>query len=478
MGSSYKFALVGGAVLVAFCAGFWYRGPASGPSAAEAAGRKVLYWHDPMHPSYKSNKPGIAPDCGMQLEPVYADGSTSEMAPAPGIPGAVTISAERQQAIGVRVGLVERGSSTQHIRLLGRVIVDEAQIYRIFGAGEGWVREISPYAPGSIVQKDDLLAVYFIRELLTPLNAYLYALSNRDRRPSDQVNADQTQQVENQIRISEEGLMNLGISQIQIREVAKTRTATALMQVRAPGAGVILARNLARGLRIDRSLELYRIADISHVWVLADLHGGEANFVPLGTAAQVRFEGHVLPARISKSLPLFDAATRTMKVRLELANPGFLLRPDMFVDVDFSVTLPKAVTIPADALLDSGLRKTVFVDRGNGYFEPRAVETGWRSGDRVEIVRGLEVGERIVVSGNFLIDSESRMQTAARPPAIGAAASSTVKDPSCGMELDPAKAAEKSEYHGKTYYFCSKSCKEQFDKDPKKYGGPKQMATL
>jgi YHS domain-containing protein len=469
---------LGGAVLVAFCAGFWYRGPASGPSAAEAAGRKVLYWHDPMHPSYKSGKPGIAPDCGMQLEPVYAGDSDTEMAHAPGIPGAVTISAERQQAIGVRVGQVERSSSTQHIRLLGRVVVDEAQIYRIFGAGEGWVREISPYAPGSIVQKDDLLAVYFIRELLTPLNAYLYALSNRDRRPPDQVNADQTQQVENQIRISEEGLMNLGISQIQIREVAKTRTATALMQVRAPGAGVILARNLARGLRIDRSLELYRIADISHVWVLADLHGREANVVPLGTAAQVSFEGHVLPARISKSLPLFDAATRTMKVRLELANPGLLLRPDMFVDVDFSVALPKAVTIPAEALLDSGLRKTVFVDRGNGYFEPRAVETGWRSGDRVEIVRGLEAGERIVVSGNFLIDSESRMQTAGRPPAISAAANSTVKDPSCGMELDRAKAAGKSEHNGKTYYFCSKSCKEMFDKDPKKYGDAKQMAKL
>jgi YHS domain-containing protein/multidrug efflux pump subunit AcrA (membrane-fusion protein) len=468
MGASYKVALVGGAVLVAFCAGFWYRGDASGPSAA-AAGRKVLYWHDPMHPSYKSDKPGIAPDCGMQLEPVYAASGDTAMAPAPGIPGAVTISAERQQAIGVRVGPVERRSSTQHIRLLGRVIVDEAQIYRIFGAGEGWVREVWPSSPGTIVQKDDLLAVYFIRDIQTPLNAYLYALSNRDKRPSDEVNADQTQQVNNQLRVSEEGLINLGMSQVQIREVARTRTTTALMQVRAPEAGVILARNLARGLRIDRSLELYRIADISHVWVLADLHGDEANLVPLGTAAQVSFEGHVLPARISKSLPLFDAATRTMKVRLELGNPGFLLRPDMFVDVDFSVTLPKALAIPGEAVLDSGLRKTVFVDRGNGYFEPRAVETGWRFGGRVEIVRGLEAGERIVLSGNFLIDSESRMQAAGRPPAIGATTTGTVKDPSCGMELDPVKAAGKSEYHGKTYYFCSKSCQERFDENPKKY---------
>ena len=478
MSSSYKFALVGGAVLAAFCGGFWFRGHASGPSAAEAAGRKILYWHDPMHPAYKSSKPGTAPDCGMQLEPVYADGGAAQMAPASSVPGTVVINAERQQAIGVRVGTVERRSSTERIRLLGRVVVDEAQIYRIFGAGEGWVREISPYAPGSIVKKDDLLAVYFIREIQTPLNAYLYALSTGDSRPRDEVNADQNRLTENQIRIAEEGLINLGISQVQIHEVAKTRTATALMQVRAPEAGVILARNIARGLRIDRSMELYRIADIDHVWVLADLPGAEADLIPLGAAAQVRFEGHVLPARISTSLPLFDAATRTMKVRLELDNPRFVLRPDMFVDVDFSVNLPKVVAIPGDAVLDSGLKKTVFVDRGNGHFEPRAVETGWRFGDRVEIVRGLEDGERIVLSGNFLIDSESRMRASAVEPAMKAAADGAIQDPVCGMEIDPAKAAGKSVYSGKTYYFCSKSCKEKFDKDPKKYPEPKRVAQL
>jgi RND family efflux transporter MFP subunit len=477
MGSPYKFAFAGGALLAAFCVGFWYRGQASGPLAAEAAGRKILYWHDPMHPAYKSDRPGIAPDCGMRLEPVYADSGATEMAPATRAPGTVAISAERQQAIGVRVGQVERRSSTQQIRLLGQVVVDEAQIHRIFGAGEGWVREISPYAPGSIVKKDDLLAMYFIREIQTPLNAYIYALNNRDKGDRDEVNADQNRLVDNQIRVAEEGLMNLGMSQVQIREVAKNRTATALMQVRAPEDGVILARNIARGLRIDRSLELYRIADISHVWVLADLHGAEADLVPLGTAAQVRFESHVLPARISTSLPLFDAATRIMKVRLELDNPGFILRPDMYVDVDFSLRLPAAVTIPGDALVDSGLRKTVFVDRGNGRFEPRAVETGWRFGDRVEVVRGLEEGERIVLSGTFLIDSESRMQAAAQP-ALKAATDDAVRDATCGMEVDPAKAAEKSAYNGKTYYFCSRSCKEMFDKAPKKYADPKQTARM
>ena len=116
---------------------------------------------------------------------------------------------------------------------------------------------------------------------------------------------------------------------------------------------------------------------------------------------------------VSKVLPQFDPVSRTLKVRLELDNPGYVLRPDMFVDVEFPVTLPPALTVPSDAVLDSGLKKTVFVDRGNGFFEPRQVETGWRFGDRVEITKGLMAGEQIVISGNFLIDSESRMKMAA-----------------------------------------------------------------
>ncbi len=169
---------------------------------------------------------------------------------------------------------------------------------------------------------------------------------------------------------------------------------------------------------------------------------------------------------MSDALPQFDAQTRTLKTRFELDNPGNVLRPDMFVDVELHAEMPAAVAVPADAVVDSGLRKVVFVDRGNGYFEPRRVETGWRIGDRVEIVKGLMGGERVVVSGNFLLDSESRMKSAA----VGVYGPET--DPVCGMEIDrdAAKNAGRSIAHKDgAYYFCSDDCKKKFAANPSAY---------
>jgi multidrug efflux pump subunit AcrA (membrane-fusion protein) len=170
-------------------------------------------------------------------------------------------------------------------------------------------------------------------------------------------------------------------------------------------------------------------------------------------------------------LPQFDPSTRTLKVRIEVENPDYALRPDMFVDVQFPLNLPPALTVPADAVIDSGLRQTVFVDHGDGYFEPRRVETGWRFGDRVQILRGLMTGERVVTAGNFLIDSESRLKAAA-----AGIRGEPERDLLCGMDVDAARAkaaGRVSTYRGRTFYFCSEVCKKQFDAEPAKYAaGP------
>ena len=204
---------------------------------------------------------------------------------------------------------------------------------------------------------------------------------------------------------------------------------------------------------------------MSRVWILADLFGDEANYVRPGDKVKVTLadRDETYMATVSEILPEFDPATLTVKVRLEVDNPQFVLRPGMFVDVEVPVNMPPAVNVPVDAIMDSGLKQTVFVDRGNGYFSPRQVETGWRLGDRVQIVRGLEPGERIVISGNFLIDSESRMKLAA-----AGFFGNVVKDPVCGMNVDDGKARTaglKSEYQGKSYYFCSDTCQQQFEQD-------------
>jgi RND family efflux transporter MFP subunit len=462
-------------------AGYWYSRHIAG-NPANLPARQVLYYHDPMHPSYRSDKPGVAPDCGMPLEPVYA-GAAVAADQDPTLPaGAVHIDTGRQQAIGVKLGRVETTAGRETVRLLGRVAADEDRVFRIVSGTDGWNRETYPNSAGTMVKKDELLATFYAREFLTAQQSYFFALTSLEHFKTQGENTPDLLKVPTaQLHQAEENLQAMGMCDLQITAIAKSREASRNIEIRAPVDGLVLVRNVFKGQRFDRNTELYRIADLNQVWIQADVFENDRRVIRPDQIAHIRYQGRTLPARVSQVPPQFDTGERTLKLRLEAANPGHILRPGMFVDVEFAVDLPKAVTVPADAVLDSGLRNTVFVASGNGYFEPRAVETGWRFGDRVEIVRGLQVGESIVISGNFLIDSESRMKATGQPgvpPTSSAAANRAVKDPSCGMELDPAKAAGKSEYLGKTYYFCSKSCKEMFDKDPKKYGDPKQMAQL
>jgi Cu(I)/Ag(I) efflux system membrane fusion protein len=176
-------------------------------------------------------------------------------------------------------------------------------------------------------------------------------------------------------------------------------------------------------------MDLYTIADLSRVWILAEVFGKDAEAFRPGATARVTLPdtGETFTAKVSNVLPEVDPVTRVMKPRLELDNPGFKLRPDMFVNVELAVSLPKGLTVPADAIVDSGLRKQVFVQTSPDHFEARAVETGWRLNDRVQIVSGLREGETVVAAGTFLVDSESRMQLAAQPspPARGASRSMT-----------------------------------------------------
>lgn len=455
-------------ISAAFIAGVWYRGRNQDVSSANSTEHSIKYWYDPMHPSYRSDKPGIAPDCGMQLEAMYGDGPAKENALVEQKRSGIMVSADRQQILGIRTARVEKSAIAQGIRLLGRVAVDETQIYRLISTTDGWVRDISPYPAGSIVSKDQLLATYFARELLTPESGYIFALNTRDRRNAAEVDDGQNNLTNNQVRSAEDSLINLGMSQIQINELAKSRKASSIMQVRAPADGVILSRNVASNLRIDRFTELYRMADISHVVILVDVFERDSDLIPVGGNARVRYHDRAFAAKISKTLPIFDPSTRTLKLRLELENPGYILRPEMFVDVEIPVRLATSVVVPADAVIDTGLHKRVFVDQGDGFFESREIETGWRMGDRVQVVKGLSEGERIVVSGTFLIDSESRMKAETAGikgiPAI---------DPVCGMNVDEMKAKTEgraTSYSGKTFYFCSISCKQNFDKDPAKYG--------
>jgi RND family efflux transporter MFP subunit len=211
------------------------------------------------------------------------------------------------------------------------------------------------------------------------------------------------------------------MSDEQIKRIADTRELPQYIDIVSPVDGYILTRRVSPGAHFDHMLEFYQIADLSKVWVVAEVYEDEAQSLRPGTMAQItlRGEGRHLSARVTDSLPQSEAGGGTVKVRLEVDNPSYLLRPEMLVDVDLPVRTSVAVTVPMDALVDSGEHARVYVEHGEGVFEPREVETGRRIGEQVEILRGVEPGERVVIGATFLVDSESRlkMPTALKPPA-------------------------------------------------------------
>jgi len=386
------------------------------PTATPTGERRVLYWADPMNPSIHSSEPGIAP-CGMPFEPVYEGGrprvgeGEAHVASTP--PGSVSVVPDLQQLAGVRVETASARSVSHTLRLLGHVAADETRIYRLYSVTEGWIRQISSAATGSRVRKDELLASYYSQEILGPQQAHIYALEALDRFvESKTASAEQLELNRKNVRTTRQQLLNLGMGETQIADLERTRRATQTVELRATASGFVLTRNVSMGQRFDRTTELYVIANLERIWVLTDALPDDVEYLTPGTRVTVRLAGgrETVSAVVSRALPQFDPATRTLKVRLEAPNPRFALQPDMFVDVEVPVTRPAALVVPSAAVLDTGLRKTVFVDHGDGSFERRSVAIGWRAGGFVEVLAGLMSGERVAVSGNFLLDSESRMR--------------------------------------------------------------------
>jgi membrane fusion protein, copper/silver efflux system len=460
--------------IVAFSTGIWYSHRSAGTANKSSERQTALRYSCPMHPHYISDRPGDCPSCGMRLIPVDQDRNGAEARKEGGetgiSAGTIHVSPDRLQVIGVRLGRVERAPFEQRLRILGRVAVDETLIYRLNASVNGWIRKTFPNSKGSLIKKDEILVTFYSPEFLSAEQALLYSLNALDRwQASGKETSEQIALTKANIQQAVDSLRNLGMGDIQIDEIKRSRQLTQDIEVRAPAAGFILERNVSPGQRFEQGIEFYRIADLSHIWILADMFENDVQYFKPGANATVIHAAQKLklPAKVSNVLPQFDPLTRTLKVRLEAANPGFILKPDMFVDVEYPISIPAALSVPSEAILDTGLQKKVFVEMGDGYFEPRRVETGWRMGGQVEITKGLMEGERIVVSGNFLIDSESRMKLAAAALPVD-----YVVDPVCGMDVDPVKAGnKKSEYNGQYYYFCSDLCKAKFDKDPTKYGG-------
>ena len=424
------FALV---LLAAMFAGGYVVRAVKQPGAA-TAGRRILYYVDPMHPAYKSDKPGVAPDCGMTLEPVYADANTlepvSEKAAAASAPGTIRIAPERQQLIGVKFATVAAGGGSRAIRTVGKVAVDETRIGHVHTRIEGWIEKVFVDFTGDTVKKDEAMLTIYSPEMLASQEELLLAARAREVMPS-------------LLNAAKRRLQLWQLGDDQIEQVLRTGEPIRSITVHAPMSGFVTERKAFPNQRVTPDSDLYTITDLSRVWIVADVFESDITSIKVGDKAYVMFTSGGVPpiaAKVSYIQPQVDPMTRTLKVRLDAGNPGLRMKPEMFVNVEFGIVSPPQLTVPSEAVLDTGDRQTVFVDLGNGYLEPRQVTVGERFGDHVTILRGLSAGERVVSSGTFLVDSESQLKAAAS--GMGAPThqhgGATAPDAKKGSTADPA----------------------------------------
>jgi membrane fusion protein, copper/silver efflux system len=405
-------------VSLAFIAGSGY-GQRRTSIVGAGDNHKVLYYVDPMHPSYRSDKPGKAPDCGMDLEPVYANAQSlarnSEERDSK-VAGNVQISAAKQQLYGVRVTAVDRAAGIETLRFVGRVMADEARVYKLSAGVEGFIQDVAASATGDRVSKNQVLGTFSAPGATMTLQTFLLNLGAEDRfkksATQGSVEAQNLPATANNLQQRIAQLQDLGMSPTQIEEIRSTRQMPESIKIVSPVNGFVVARNVWLRQKFERGAEWFRIANLDRVWILADVHENETQYLRPGMRVLVTLpqQRRTVNARVSDALPSFDESSRTFKVRLEADNPDYVLRPDMVVDVEASLRFPRAIMIPGDALIDDGIHHTVFVEEEPGSFAPRTIETGRRFDHQVEVVAGLEAGERIVVSGAFLLNSEMRLR--------------------------------------------------------------------
>ncbi len=376
------------------------------PPMAASGERKILYWYDPMHPQYKADKPGKAPDCGMDLVPKYADDQPA--------PGAVNISQDQQRLLGVRTAEVERAPLTRTLRTTGQVVADESRIAHVHVKVNGFVDKVFADFAGQAVRKGQPLFTLYSPDMVATEQEYLIAKRGAKTLGSSQF-ADVAQGGESLLSSARERLRLWDISDDQIRRLDETGEVARTITIHSPVSGVIVDRKAFPNASVTPETEIYTISDLSNIWVNADVYENELPYVRVGQRAQVSlsyYPGRTWTGRVSFITPAVDPVSRTVKVRIELPNPHVDLKPQMFADVQLQIDYGKQIAVPQEAVLDSGTAQTVFVSTGDGQFAPRAITIGPKVDDKVVVLAGLKPGETIVTSGNFLVDSESRLKSA------------------------------------------------------------------
>jgi len=382
------------------------------PSPATAMSAERALYHCPMHPQIVSDAPGHCPICQMSLvksddDPGVAEGQTVQ-GRAP-----LALSTRKQQLLGARTVRVAKAPFTKTVRAVGVVAIDERRIQHVHAKFQGWIEHLQAGAVGDSVGVGDPLLTIYSPELLASQREYLVALDHRARVATS--SPDVTADADRLVVAAARRLLLQDVTPSQIDELARTREARKLVTLYSPVSGTITGRNVSHGERIESATSLLDIADLTSVWVLADVFESELPFVREGQEATITMSylpGRSLTGRVSLLSPLVDAMTRTVKARIELDNRDLALRPGMFANVELHADLGTRIAVPKDAVLRSGTRDLVFVHPAEGSFIPREVTLGLELQDAWEIRSGLTEGENVLAAANFFIDAESKLKAA------------------------------------------------------------------
>lgn len=350
---------------------------------------------------------------GLTMEMIEKEGKMQEVAP-----GALQISSERQQLIGVKFGTVEIKPLEKVIRTVGRIDYDERKVVTVSPKIGGWIEDLYVDFTGRFVRQGEALLTIYSPELVSTQEEYLIALQAKKellKSPFPEVVRSGSSLAESARR----RLKLWDISDDQIKALEERGQASKTLTLHSPSSGFVLEKMAYKGMNVMPGMALFKLADLSTVWLYADIYEYELPFIRVGQQAIVQLSylsGETFSGKAIYIYPSLDPTTRTARVRYEFPNPHGKLKPEMYGNVEIKVQLGRKLTVPEGAIIDTGIRQMAIIDKGNGYFEPREVKVGAKVDNYYEVISGLKAGERVVTSANFLIDSESKFKEAVGAP--------------------------------------------------------------